>query len=115
MNLLWFTVWLIKFFFSLIQYTLETAQKIYGCDTIQVALAHRALSKAMLAVQTFDDLAYYIHATEGVKIARSILPENHPMLYLFLHTSGKFLYQGLISGRSWVPNLNGSAQILESG
>ncbi|KAJ8305717.1 hypothetical protein KUTeg_016262 [Tegillarca granosa] len=73
------------------KYTLETAKKIYGCDTIQVALAHRALCKAMLAVQTFDNLAYYLHATEGLKLARALLPENHPMLYLFLHTSATAL------------------------
>ena len=77
--------------FSCIQHALSTAKKIYACETIQVALAHRAVSKALLVLQQFDTEKYYLHACEALRIAKNSLSDEHPMLYLFLHTSGKIL------------------------
>ncbi|XP_052776013.1 uncharacterized protein LOC128213938 isoform X2 [Mya arenaria] len=76
---------------SLAMYTLSTAKKIYCCDTIELALAHRATSKALMVVQKFDTEKYFYHAYEGLRIAKRILTEDHPMLYLFLHTSASAL------------------------
>ena len=73
-----------------LQYTLEMAKQTYGCNVIEVALAHRAVCKALLVLQNFEEHKYHYHATEALKMARSILPSQHPMLYLFLHTSGKY-------------------------
>ena len=53
-----------------------------------VAQAHRAVCKAMLVMQKFDDLNYSYHANEGLRVARICLHDSHPMLYLFLHTAG---------------------------
>ena len=75
--------------FNCIQHALSTAKKIYACETIQVALAHRAVSKALLVLQQFDTEKYYLHACEALRIAKNSLSDEHPMLYLFLHTSGK--------------------------
>ena len=74
----------------LFQHALDTAVVVYGCETIPVALAHRALAKALLVLQKFDNMDYHHHATEALRMARSILPDKHPMLHLFLHTSGKY-------------------------
>lgn len=93
-----------KYFFDLIsllqslnllylfwQYTLRTAQKTYGCEMIDVALAHRAVSKALLAVQDFEDMAYFHHASEALRIAQAQLPDQyHGMMAMFLHSSGKW-------------------------
>ncbi|XP_052277538.1 uncharacterized protein LOC127876389 isoform X2 [Dreissena polymorpha] len=76
---------------QLAMYTLSTAKKIYCCDTIELAFAHRAASKALMVCQRFDTEKYYYHAYEGLRIARRILTEDHPMLYLFLHTSASAL------------------------
>lgn len=70
------------------QHALETARIVYGCNTIQIALAHRALAKALLVVQKFDNEDYHFHSTEALRMARGLLPDKHPMLHLFLHTSG---------------------------
>ncbi|OWF36041.1 amyloid protein-binding protein 2-like [Mizuhopecten yessoensis] len=73
------------------QHALEVAQKIYGCDMIMTALAHRAVCKALLVLQKFDDFNYDNHANEGLRKARILLRDNHPMLYLFLHTAATAL------------------------
>ncbi|KAL3868968.1 hypothetical protein ACJMK2_041713 [Sinanodonta woodiana] len=73
------------------KFTLETAKKIYACETLQLAFAHRALSKAHLVLQKFDDEKYFFHAKEALRIARTCLTESHPLLYLFLHTSASAL------------------------
>ncbi|XP_041359088.1 amyloid protein-binding protein 2-like [Gigantopelta aegis] len=65
---------------------LELSQKIYGHETLQQALAHRAVSKALMVVQQFDSSEHYQHAMEAIRIARSLLPQSHPMLGIFLHT-----------------------------
>lgn len=58
---------------------------------IDVALAHRAVSKALLAVQDFEDMAYFHHASEALRIARAQLPDQyHGMMAMFLHSSGKW-------------------------
>ncbi|XP_060082100.1 amyloid protein-binding protein 2-like [Ylistrum balloti] len=72
-------------------HALEVAHKIYGCDMIMTALAHRAVCKAMLVLQKFDDFNYDEHANEGLRKARILLRDNHPMLYLFLHTAATAL------------------------
>ena len=41
-----------------------------------------------MVLQKFDTEKYLFHAREGLRIAGRILTEDHPMLYLFLHTSG---------------------------
>ncbi|KAL5017202.1 hypothetical protein ScPMuIL_006791 [Solemya velum] len=83
-------------------FALETAKKIYVCDTIQVALAHRAVSKVYLTNQDFDKGQQSTqYATEALRIAQSCLPENHVMLYLFLHTSACALqWKGLSMSKS---------------
>ena len=68
------------------QKALELSQKIYGCETVQQALAHRAVSKALMVVQQFDSSEHYQHAMEAIRIARSLLPDGHPMLNIFLQT-----------------------------
>ncbi|CAG2217003.1 unnamed protein product [Mytilus edulis] len=73
------------------KHTLDTAKIVYGCETIQLALAHRALAKALLVVQKFDNMDYHYHATEALRMARGLLPDKHPMLHLFLHTSASAL------------------------
>ncbi|KAK3090311.1 hypothetical protein FSP39_010840 [Pinctada imbricata] len=73
------------------KHTLETAKLTYGCEVLQVALAHRAVCKALLVLQNFDDQRYHYHATESLKMARKLLPPQHPMMYLFLHTSASAL------------------------
>ena len=78
-----------ELFLLFFQHALSTAKKIYACESIQVALAHRAVSKALLVLQKFDTDKYYLHACEALRIANKILPEDHTMLYLFLHTSGR--------------------------
>lgn len=74
------------------KYTLRTAQKTYGCEMIDVALAHRAVSKALLVVQDFEDMAYFHHASEALRIARAQLPDQyHGMMAMFLHSSASAL------------------------
>ncbi|XP_076463205.1 uncharacterized protein LOC143295408 isoform X2 [Babylonia areolata] len=64
---------------------LKTAELTYGCDTLQLAMAHRTLSKALMAQQSYGvDGSYYDHAMEAVRIARSQLPERHPLLHPYL-------------------------------
>ncbi|XP_069127253.1 LOW QUALITY PROTEIN: amyloid protein-binding protein 2-like [Argopecten irradians] len=72
-------------------HALAVAHKIYGCDMIMTALAHRAVCKAMLVLQKFDEFNYNEHANEGLRKARILLRDNHPMLYLFLHTAATSL------------------------
>jgi len=57
---------------------------------VLVAQAHRAVCKAMLVMQKFDDLNYSIHASVALRMARILLHDSHPMLYLFLHTAGTY-------------------------
>ncbi|XP_070194684.1 amyloid protein-binding protein 2-like isoform X2 [Littorina saxatilis] len=64
---------------------LETTEKVYNCETLHLATAHRTLSKALMAVQGYrvnDD--YYTHAMEAVRIARGQLPDGHALLHPFL-------------------------------
>lgn len=72
-------------------YTLTTAKKIYYCDTVELALAHRAVCKSLMVLQQLDTDKYIYHSDEGLRIAKRNLPEGHPMLYLFLHTSASVL------------------------
>ncbi|ESO92616.1 hypothetical protein LOTGIDRAFT_162532 [Lottia gigantea] len=66
--------------------TLQLAWKLYGCECLQVALAHRALSKALMLLHRFDNDDYYEHAMEGIRIARIVFGNQHSILHLFLHT-----------------------------
>uniref|UniRef100_A0A2C9LM96 CARD domain-containing protein n=1 Tax=Biomphalaria glabrata TaxID=6526 RepID=A0A2C9LM96_BIOGL len=65
---------------------LEVAEKTYGCESIQLALAHREMSKALMFSQKIDEDDYYSHAIEAVRIARSLIGQGDPQLHLFLHT-----------------------------
>ncbi|GFN93233.1 amyloid protein-binding protein 2 [Plakobranchus ocellatus] len=65
---------------------LEVAEKTYGCESIQVASAHRALSKAYMCMHKLDTDDYYSHAIEAVRIARAVLGQHSPCLHLYLHT-----------------------------
>ncbi|XP_071118973.1 uncharacterized protein [Haliotis cracherodii] len=65
---------------------LTIAMRIYSCETIQIALAHRAVSRALMATQRFDTDDFYFHSMEAIRIARSQLPQGHPMLQMFLIT-----------------------------
>ncbi|XP_067661147.1 uncharacterized protein [Haliotis asinina] len=65
---------------------LTVAMRIYSCETIQMALAHRAVSRALMVTQKFDTDDFYNHSMEAVRIARSQLPQGHPMLHMFLCT-----------------------------
>ncbi|XP_053395005.1 amyloid protein-binding protein 2-like isoform X3 [Mercenaria mercenaria] len=76
---------------QLAMFSLSTAKKIYCCDTIELAFAHRAVSKALMVLQKFDTEKYFYHSFEALRIAKKILTEDHPMLYLFLHTSASAL------------------------
>lgn len=64
---------------------LDAAEKTYGCETLTLAAAHRTLSKALMAQQTFrTDDGYYNHAMDAIRIARSRLPQGHPLLHPYL-------------------------------
>lgn len=76
---------------QLAMFCLSTAKKTYCCDTIELAFAHRAASKALMVLQKFDTEKYFYHSYEALRIAKRILTEDHPMLYLFLHTSASAL------------------------
>lgn len=66
------------------------AEKTYGCESIQLALAHREMSKALMFSQKIDEDDYYSHAIEAVRIARSLIGQGDPQLHLFLHTLGEW-------------------------
>ncbi|KAL4236094.1 hypothetical protein ACF0H5_004480 [Mactra antiquata] len=76
---------------QLANYALSTAMKIYCCDTIELALSHRAVSKALMVLQKVDTEKYFYRSCDALRIAEKILTKNHPMLYLFLHTSASAL------------------------
>lgn len=64
---------------------LERTEKIYNCETLHLASAHRTLSKALMAVQAYHtDDSYYNHAIEAVCIARRLLPDGHALLHPYL-------------------------------
>ena len=63
---------------------------VYNCDTLQLASAHRTVSKALMSQQNYRvDDAYYNHAMEAVRIARSLLPEGHALLHPYLTNFGE--------------------------
>ena len=63
---------------------------VYNCETIHLAMAHRTLSKALMATQGYlTDDSYYHHAMEAIRIARSKLPEGHALLHPFLTNFGE--------------------------
>ena len=67
----------------LIQYTLKHAKTVYGYDSIEVADANRALSKALIINKSFDDEAYYTCAQKAFKIAKEIFSPNSPKLIVY--------------------------------
>ena len=70
---------------------LDASLKTYGCESIQVAYAHQAISKARMSMHMMDNEYYYTHALEAVRIARSCLGQKSPRLHTFLHTMGKLM------------------------
>ncbi|KAH9509736.1 hypothetical protein Btru_044378 [Bulinus truncatus] len=76
------------------QELLEVAEKTYGCESIQLALAHREMSRALMSKHKTEDDDYYMHAIEAVRIARSILGQGGPQLHIFLHTLGECNSEG---------------------
>ncbi|XP_005092160.2 uncharacterized protein LOC101850538 [Aplysia californica] len=70
---------------------LDAAEKTYGCESLQVAYAHRAISKARMCMHMMDTDDYYRHAVEAVRIARACLGQRVPQLHVFLHTMASAL------------------------
>uniref|UniRef100_A0A0B7A282 CARD domain-containing protein n=1 Tax=Arion vulgaris TaxID=1028688 RepID=A0A0B7A282_9EUPU len=65
---------------------LDAAEKTYGCESIQVAQAHRAISKALMCMHMLDTDDYYTHALEAVRISQAVLDQHSPLLHYFLYT-----------------------------
>ncbi|GFR66122.1 amyloid protein-binding protein 2 [Elysia marginata] len=65
---------------------LYAAKQTYGCESIQVASAHRALSKALMCTHKMETDDYYTHAMDAVRIARAVLGQHAPRLHVYLHT-----------------------------
>ncbi|KAK6179290.1 hypothetical protein SNE40_011684 [Patella caerulea] len=78
--------------------TLDVALGMYGCPCLQVAYAHRAVSKALMVLHKFDSDDYYNHSMEAVRIVRGIFPTQHPILYAFLHTFASALQWKALNG-----------------
>lgn len=52
-----------------IKYTLELAKKVYGYDSMAVAEAYKACSKAFIINKQFQDNLFYDYASKALKIA----------------------------------------------
>ncbi|CAL1545014.1 unnamed protein product [Lymnaea stagnalis] len=65
---------------------LDVAERTYGCESIHVALAHRAISRSLMCMHKLDTEDYYTHAIEAVRIARSLLGQSGKQLHIFLDT-----------------------------
>ena len=74
-----------------VQDLVETTEKVYNCETVHLATAHRTLSKALMAQQGYlTDDSYYHHAMEAIRIARSQLSEGHALLHPYLTNFGEW-------------------------
>ncbi|XP_064624771.1 amyloid protein-binding protein 2-like [Lineus longissimus] len=62
---------------------LDYAETIYGCDTILLAMAHLALSKALMAANNLSDDLYLAHAHKAQRTAMNCVPCLHPILSIF--------------------------------
>jgi hypothetical protein len=76
--------------FPSLKYTLDSAKKVFGFDSLMVGDAHKSLSKALMACKQFENDFFLEHAQEAYKIASAYYNLDNPKLMSYQTTLGVF-------------------------